>query len=78
MDCLAGVVGVVLGAGSSTRLGQPEQVLALGDTTVLGWTVREAEASRLDRVVVVLGRAADAAEAALAMPPAWFQFQIVT
>ncbi|GAC1309670.1 MAG: hypothetical protein NVSMB16_06170 [Acidimicrobiales bacterium] len=49
------VVGVILGAGSSKRLGRPKQTLALGDTTVLGWTVRAAEASGLDEVVVVLG-----------------------
>jgi molybdenum cofactor cytidylyltransferase len=62
---MAAVHGVVLGAGSSRRLGQPKQTLALGDTTVLGWVVRSAEASSLDRVVVVLGGAADAARASL-------------
>lgn len=50
---MAVVVGVILGAGSSRRLGRPKQTLALGDTTLLGWVVREAEASLLDRVVVV-------------------------
>ena len=53
------VVGVLLGAGSSRRLGRPKQTLPLGDTTVLGWTLRDAEASSLDRVCVVLGGAAD-------------------
>ncbi len=51
------VVGVVLGAGSSTRLGRPKQTLPLGATTLLGHVVHEAEASGLDRVVVVLGGA---------------------
>ena len=50
---MAVVVGVILGAGSSRRLGQPKQALPLGDTTLLGWAVREAEASSLERVVVV-------------------------
>lgn len=50
---MAMVVGVILGAGSSRRLGRPKQSLPLGDTTVLGRVVREAEASSLDRVVVV-------------------------
>jgi len=49
------VVGLVLGAGLSTRLGRPKQALVLGDTTLLGWVVREAERSSLARVVVVVG-----------------------
>src|SRR2546430_17601425 len=60
-------VGVLLGAGSSRRLGRPKQTLPLGDTTVLGWTLRDAEKSALDRVCVVLGGAAD--EAARAIRP---------
>jgi|HubBroStandDraft_6_1064221.scaffolds.fasta_scaffold210076_2 molybdenum cofactor cytidylyltransferase len=52
------VVGLVLGAGLSTRLGRPKQSLVLGDTTLLGWVVREAQRSSLARVVVVVGDAA--------------------
>jgi molybdenum cofactor cytidylyltransferase len=48
------VVGIVLGAGSSQRLGRAKQTLPLGDTTVLGWVVRDAERSSLTRVVVVV------------------------
>ena len=62
---MADVVGIVLGAGASRRLGRPKQTLPLGDTTLLGWVLREVEASRLDRVVLVLGGAADEARAAL-------------
>jgi molybdenum cofactor cytidylyltransferase len=51
------IVGVVLGAGSSSRFGAPKQLLPFGDTTMLGQVVRNANASELDRVVVVLGRA---------------------
>jgi molybdenum cofactor cytidylyltransferase len=51
------VVGVVLGAGRSSRFGAPKQLLPFGDTTMLGQVVRNANASGLDRVVVVLGRA---------------------
>jgi molybdenum cofactor cytidylyltransferase len=59
------VVGVLLGAGVSRRLGRPKQTLPLGDTTVLGWTLRDAEQSALDRVCVVLGGAADEAARAI-------------
>jgi molybdenum cofactor cytidylyltransferase len=59
------VVGVLLGAGASRRLGRPKQTLPLGDTTVLGWTLRDAEHSALDRVCVVLGGAADEARRAI-------------
>jgi molybdenum cofactor cytidylyltransferase len=55
------VVGIVLGAGSSRRLGRPKQMLRLGDTTLLGWVMRDVEASALERVVLVVGGAADAA-----------------
>lgn len=51
------VVGVVLGAGKSSRFGAPKQLLPFGDTTLLGRVVQNANASSLDRVVVVLGRA---------------------
>ena len=51
------IVGIVLGAGSSRRLGRPKQTLPLGDTTLLGWVVRDIERSSLDRVVVVVNRA---------------------
>jgi molybdenum cofactor cytidylyltransferase len=53
------VVGIVLGAGSSRRLGRPKQTLPLGETSLLGWVMRDVEASSLDRVVLVLGGAAE-------------------
>lgn len=59
------MVGIVLGAGSSSRLGHPKQTLPLGDTTVLGWVMRDVEASSLERVVLVVGGAADEALAGL-------------
>lgn len=55
------LVGVVLGAGSSQRLGRPKQTLPLGDSTVLGTSVAHACASELDRVVLVVGHASDEA-----------------
>jgi molybdenum cofactor cytidylyltransferase len=65
---VAVVVGVILGAGSSRRLGRPKQTLPLGDTTLLGWVLREAEASSLDRVVVVTEEELATARAAVARP----------
>lgn len=54
------ISGLVLGAGASSRLGQPKQLLPYRETTLLGWVVGQAERSAgLDEVVVVLGRAAD-------------------
>lgn len=61
------MVGIVLGAGSSRRLGRPKQTLPLGDTTLLGWVMRDVEASALERVVLVVGGAADEALAGLAL-----------
>ena len=55
----ATIAGVVLGAGKSSRFGTPKQLLPFGDTTLLGQAVRNANASALDRVVVVLGRASE-------------------
>ncbi|HWH35929.1 MAG TPA: nucleotidyltransferase family protein [Acidimicrobiales bacterium] len=62
---MSGICGIVLAAGASRRLGRPKQTLALGDTTVLGWVMRSAEASSLARVVVVLGGAGAEVRASL-------------
>ena len=59
------MVGVILAAGRSERFGQAKQLLPLGDTTLLGQVVKSANDSMLDRVVVVLGRAAAEVEATL-------------
>jgi molybdenum cofactor cytidylyltransferase len=62
------IVGVVLGAGASTRLGRPKQTLPFGDRSLLAHVVTDVEAARsLDRVVVVLGGAADEAAAGLTL-----------
>jgi molybdenum cofactor cytidylyltransferase len=53
------IVGVLLGAGRSSRFGSPKQLLPFEDTTLLGRAVKNANASSLDRVVVVLGRASE-------------------
>jgi molybdenum cofactor cytidylyltransferase len=48
------VVGIVLAAGSSRRLGRPKQTLAFGPGTLLAHVVADVEASALDRVLVVV------------------------
>ena len=48
-------VGVVLAAGRADRMGQPKQLLPYGDNTLLGAVIDTAIASRLKRVVVVVG-----------------------
>jgi len=60
-------VGVVLGAGTSRRLGRPKQTLPVGNDTVLGRALACANASQLDRVVLVVGGAADEALASMAV-----------
>lgn len=60
------VVGVVLGAGASTRLGRPKQLLPFGDRTLLGHVLADVEAAaRLDRVVLVLGAESEPIRASL-------------
>jgi molybdenum cofactor cytidylyltransferase len=54
------VYGVILAGGSSSRLGRPKQLLALGDRPVLAHTLANALVASLDGVIVVLGHAADA------------------
>ena len=54
----APVHGLVLAAGSSSRLGQPKQLLPYRGTILVDWVVRTVEAaSSLDHVTVVLGGA---------------------
>jgi len=53
------VTGLVLGAGGSARLGQPKQLLAYGDDTLLGHAVAVARACPFDQIVVPIGAAAD-------------------
>jgi len=53
------IVGIILGAGESKRFGSAKQLLPFGNTNLLGQAVRNANASNLEQVVVVIGRAAD-------------------
>lgn len=53
------IVGVIVAAGESTRMGRPKQLLTIGGRPLLQWVVDAAEGSSLDEVVVVTGHAAD-------------------
>jgi molybdenum cofactor cytidylyltransferase len=60
------LVAVVLGAGSSRRLGRPKQTLAFGGQTLLSHVMHDIEAAAsLDRVYLVLGGGSEEAEASL-------------
>ena len=53
------ITGVILAAGGASRMGQTKQLLPWKGGTILGRVIREALASRLDRVVLVLGHDRD-------------------
>lgn len=52
------VAGLVLGAGSSSRLGQPKQLLRYREKPLLQTAVDQALAARFDQVIVAIGGAA--------------------
>jgi molybdenum cofactor cytidylyltransferase len=63
------VSGLVLAAGTSTRLGHPKQLLPFRGTTLLGWVLAQATASRaLDEVIVIIGSSAEAVRQHVAVP----------
>jgi CTP:molybdopterin cytidylyltransferase MocA len=51
--------GLVLAAGASRRMGSPKQLLVVDGKPLLGLVVEQANKSKLDQVVVVLGASAD-------------------
>jgi molybdenum cofactor cytidylyltransferase len=59
------VTGLVLGAGGSSRLGRPKQLLPYRDGTLLGHAVDVARACRFDQIVVAIGGAADEVRASV-------------
>jgi molybdenum cofactor cytidylyltransferase len=62
------ISGVVLAAGTSSRLGRAKQLLDLDGKPVLQHVVDALEASSLDETVVVLGHQAEVIARALRMP----------
>jgi molybdenum cofactor cytidylyltransferase len=62
------ITGVVLAAGTSSRMGRPKQLLDLGGKPILQHVLEAAEAAPLDEVVVVVGHRADEILEALLLP----------
>jgi molybdenum cofactor cytidylyltransferase len=63
------IVGLVLAAGLSRRLGRPKQLLSVGGEPLIRKTVRQVLASSLDQTIVVVGdRAAEIATAVADLP----------
>lgn len=62
---MIGVTGIVLAAGTSSRLGQPKQLLELGGRPLLQHAIDAAEEAGLFDVVVVLGHRVDDVKAAV-------------
>ncbi|MGD8493571.1 MAG: nucleotidyltransferase family protein [Desulfobacterales bacterium] len=49
--------GIILGAGASTRFGQPKQLLRLKDRYLIEWVLGATINTRLKRIILVLGYA---------------------
>jgi molybdenum cofactor cytidylyltransferase len=60
-----GVTGLVLAAGSSTRLGQPKQLLPYAGTTLLDATLSVARQCGFDQLLVTVGGASSAVREAV-------------
>jgi molybdenum cofactor cytidylyltransferase len=65
------VAAVVLAAGASTRLGEPKQLVRLGEERLLERAVRVARGAGCRPVVVVLGANAEAIQAECGLGEAW-------
>ena len=59
------VAGIILAAGSSSRMGQAKQLLPLHGIPLVACVVKEALNSRLDHVFLVLGHMAESVREAL-------------
>jgi molybdenum cofactor cytidylyltransferase len=60
--------GIILAAGSSTRMGRAKQLLPLENRPLLQHVVDAAAASRLDEIILVLGHRAEEIRAAIDCP----------
>ena len=74
--------GIILAAGSASRMGQPKQLLPLGSRPMLWHVAQAACQSRLDEVHLITGASAEPVAAAvndlplrIVHNPAWQQGQ---
>ncbi len=59
------ISGIILAAGSASRMGKTKQLLPFGKNTLLGQVVQNARKSALHETIVVLGHCADEIEQAI-------------
>ncbi len=59
------ICGIILAAGSASRMGRTKQLLPFGNTTLLGQVIQNARQSALHELIVVLGYCADEIEQAI-------------
>ena len=69
--------GIILAAGSSTRMGRPKQLIRMGKDLLLSRVLKMAIASDLEKLVLVLGYQAQTIQAALGDEQAHPKIQIV-
>jgi molybdenum cofactor cytidylyltransferase len=62
------IVGIILSAGESKRMGTPKQLLPWGDTIVLQRIIDVTAASRLERVELILGSRAEEIASRITLP----------
>jgi len=67
------IVGIVLAAGRSERMGSPKPLLLCGRTNFLGAILDTLAASRVDDVRVILGHAEDEIRRAMGLPDELFR-----
>jgi molybdenum cofactor cytidylyltransferase len=66
------IIGIILAAGESKRMGTPKQLLPWGETIILQRVADVAAASKLDMVLVILGSRAKEIAPKIKLPPKTF------
>ncbi|MBC2703049.1 molybdenum cofactor cytidylyltransferase [Desulfobacula sp.] len=59
------ISGIILAAGSASRMGKTKQLLPFGENTLLGQVIQNAGESALHEIIVVLGHCAEKIEQAI-------------